>query len=227
MRIVQFRRTFNLSNQLSSRRLMLMLACALLIAFASQMAAAQAGRRGAQGNAASRTPASKSEDRRIQLLIAYSISEELAAWAKAEDFLDGLTARLEDAPQLKATVRGAMSRQEAVARAKDEQEVYVVWMRLEAEAPADPKGRPTALSSLGSLSVDFIVLKPGTAEIKSRDRVANQVPFAWTREQEGKKRSDKDPRLPHIADDSALTRTGRETADRILKAFELPIPLAP
>ncbi|HEY0004023.1 MAG TPA: hypothetical protein VGB17_04365 [Pyrinomonadaceae bacterium] len=215
-----------------SRSFVNSLLCALLFIFAGQAALGQSGRREAQRGGAARQPAiaaTEAEAIKISLLVTYSFSPEVASWGRPEDFVDGLMERLEAVHALKARRAGRLNRREATERAKEEKESFVIWVHLEERQP-DPRARRSALGHLGSLVVDLNVLKPATAETRHHETIFSQVSYAWTsgkKDRQGSKGDGNSGPQARVDDDAALQRAGRETADRVLKAFELPIPLAP
>jgi hypothetical protein len=129
--------------------------------------------------------------------------------------------RLQDSKRLQVASGGEMTRGEANKRAKNvETKTFIVLIELQGSGfDFDPLGRGTRLEDL---SINYIVLEPGTGKMKDQGRVhlrsvrggilggTRRLPSCY----------------PQATSDFefALVVAGIETAERIIRAFSLSLP---
>ena len=118
--------------------------------------------------------------------------------------------RLEEPESIRVEVtQGAMTRGDAIKRAKTEKDSYVVWLRLRDDAMGGRQGDPN------NLAVEYMVFSPITAKIFTSGSTYPQ------------NRNSTDilgRRTSGINGDYYLNRAAQEAADRILAKFSIRSP---
>lgn len=122
--------------------------------------------------------------------------------------LNAMVDRLEDHPNVKvARVDGHMSRSDAIRRAKAEEEAYVIFMELDMDGMAGAAG--------GQLRLSYWVYSPVTAKLKTSGQTYPQM---------YRNRSIiLNPRTSGIYGDYQVQEAARDAAERILRAFHVPV----
>lgn len=122
--------------------------------------------------------------------------------------LNAMVDRLEDHPSVKvARVDGHMSRSDAIRRAKAEEEAYVIFMELDMDGMAGAAG--------GQLRLSYWVYSPVTAKLKKSGQTYPQM---------YRNRSViLNPRTSGIYGDYQVQEAARDAAERILRAFDVPL----
>jgi hypothetical protein len=118
-----------------------------------------------------------------------------------------------------------MTRKEAIDRAKSEESenAYVVWLRLEVDTPDMERADAGMPLNPGCLYVSYTVYSPRTAKIKAQGKVyqrgyASNSCLART----GSPIPRREP--PHLPSGYRIQMAGSDAADRVLQAFNLPLP---
>jgi hypothetical protein len=123
---------------------------------------------------------------------------------------------LGDASDVVVTSAGrGMNRAEAVKRAKEETVRYVVWLQIGSEL-AD-SGKQPSKNSVDELYVSYTILEPGTAKFKQSGRSHHQI---YQTGRGGVSTANKNSPL---YSEYALKQAARETAERVLAAFEIKL----
>lgn len=137
---------------------------------------------------------------------------------------EGCAERLRKSPLLEVKAGGDMNRKEAIERAKTESETYVVWMELKLDKiggrSSDPDIGSNGVIDFDNLYVNYVVYTPGTAKIKTQGSVmqnANQVGNSRI----GIRIPRRGGRMPV---QYALEQAGHDAANRIMEAFQIPLP---
>lgn len=164
------------------------------------------------------------EPAQISLLVGSYASPMRQLPGMAEDLLQGaVVQRLRDSKSLKLGVEESMTRGEAHKRAKAATESYTLWLELRSSgADLDPTGRSARAEDF---YIQFAVLEPKTAKVKAQGNVHLRSPNSSRIGGIGIGRSL--PRCypqPSYAAEFAVIEAGIETAERIFRAFSLPIP---
>lgn len=122
-------------------------------------------------------------------------------------------------------VRKDMTRKEAIERAKSEESenAYVVWLRVEIDTPDMERADAGMPLNPGCLYVSYTVYSPRTAKIKAQGKVyqrgyASNSCLART----GSPIPRREP--PHLPSGYRIQMAGSDAADRVLQAFNLPLP---
>ena len=105
------------------------------------------------------------------------------------------------------------SETEAIKRAKEETVRYVVWLQIGSEL-AD-SGRKPSSNSVDELYVSYTIFEPGTAKFKQSGRSHHQI------YQTGRGGVSTPNKNSPLYSEYALKQAARETAQRILDAFEI------
>lgn len=202
----------------ASRKLsILSLACVLAALCVAQAATAQSGRRGtkkvspAPAEAAPAARPDKPEPRITSLIVfGHDIPRKRSKeWLSnyADLVTKGITRGLNERPGLLLGVvkGGRLKREEAFERAKREQGAYVLWFGYSA--------RPGLYDDYVSY-IDYVVLKPQTAEILTEGRVFPNRPKT-TADPGGIMRLPVPPRHSPPSIVTQLEDGGREIADRV------------
>src|ERR1051325_443424 len=118
-----------------------------------------------------------------------------------------------------------MTRKEAIDRAKsaESENAYVVWLRLEVDTPDMERADAGMPLNPGCLYVSYTVYSPRTAKIKAQGKVyqrgyASNSCLART----GSPIPGREP--PHLPSGYRIQMAGSDAADRVLQAFNLPLP---
>jgi hypothetical protein len=144
----------------------------------------------------------------VSVLVVYQLYNVMSSQYLTNAVLDGCLERLQKAMGLTARFGKEMNRKEASEAAKKSSDTYVLWLQLESES----FGQDTGRNSAQSYYVNYVLYSPGTDKSKSsghvyqRQRGVGQIPQG------------------DITAEYALKRAGRELADRVLGALNLPLP---
>jgi hypothetical protein len=106
-----------------------------------------------------------------------------------------------------------MNRSEATKQAKEETVRYVVWLQIGSEV-AD-SGRKAKKNEVDELYVSYLILEPGTAKVKQTGRSHHSI------YQTGRGGVSTPSKNSPVYSEYALKQAARETAERILTAFDI------
>jgi hypothetical protein len=130
--------------------------------------------------------------------------------------IDNCVRRLGDASEVIVTSAGrGMNRAEAIKRAKEETVRYVVWLQIGSEL-AD-SGRQQKKNQMDELYVSYTILEPGTAKFKQSGRSHHQI------YQTGRGGVSTPTKNGPLYSEYALKQAARETAERVLAAFDIKL----
>src|SRR5205809_2497553 len=152
---------------------------------------------------------------RLQLLVGVESRDPMSniPYYVTDTVIDNCVRRLGDAPDVMVTSAGrGMNRAEAIKRAKEETDRYVVLLQIGSEL-ADA-GKQPSKNSVDELYVSYVIFEPGTAKSKQSGRSHHQI---YQTGRGGVSTPDKNSPL---YSEYALKQAARETAERILAAFE-------
>lgn len=125
--------------------------------------------------------------------------------------LMAVTDRLDDSSAVRVVpVSGNFNRSDAIRRAKKEEAAYVVLLELEEES------RIVITTTIRETSIQYSVFSPTTAKLKAFGRTYPQVARGGGVILR--------PRRDDIYGDYQLQQAARHAAEKILKAFDLPLP---
>jgi hypothetical protein len=212
-------------NALCHRRTAALIAIVFAAAIVIQ---AQSGRRSKGGGATTTTAPSVSGPKtmekkpekpaRLQLLVGIDnrdITSNIPYYV-TDTVIDNCVRRLGDASDVVVTSAGrGMNRAEAVKRAKEETVRYVVWLQIGSEL-AD-SGKQPSKNSVDELYVSYTILEPGTAKFKQSGRSHHQI------YQTGRGGVSTPNKNSPLYSEYALKQAARETAERVLAAFEIKL----
>jgi hypothetical protein len=134
----------------------------------------------------------------------------------ADTVIDNCVRRLGDASDVIVTSAGSgMNRAEAIKRAKAETVRYVVWLQIGSEL-AD-SGKKPSKNSVDELYVSYIIFEPGTAKFKQTGRSHHQI------YQQGRGGVSTPNKNSPLYSEYALKQAARETAERVLAAFDIKL----
>ena len=189
---------------------------------------AQSGRRSNGGTTTTTTTPSVSGTKtvekkaekppRLQLLVGVDNRDAMSniPYYVSDTVLDNCVRRLGDASDVMVTSAGrGMNRAEAIKRAKEETVRYVVWLQIGSEL-AD-SGRKPSSNSVDELYVSYTIFEPGTAKHKQSGRSHHQI------YQTGRGGVSTPNKNSPLYSEYALKQAARETAERILAAFEIKL----
>jgi hypothetical protein len=155
---------------------------------------------------------------RLQLLVGVDNRDAMSniPYYVSDTVLDNCVRRLGDASDVMVTSAGrGMNRAEAIKRAKEETVRYVVWLQIGSEL-ADA-GRKASSNSVDELYVSYTIFEPGTAKFKQTGRSHHQI------YQTGRGGVSTPNKNSPLYSEYALKQAARETAERILAAFEIKL----
>ena len=211
-------------NAFYHRRTIVLIAILFAGAIVNQ---AQSGRRSNGGTTPTTAPSvsgSKTVEKkpekppRLQLLVGIDNRDPLSniPYYITDTVIDNCVRRLGDAPDVMVTSAGTgMNRGEAIKRAKEETVRYVVLLQIGSEL-ADA-GRKPSSNSVDELYVSYIIFEPGTAKYKQSGRSHHQI------YQTGRGGVSTPNKNSPLYSEYALKQAARETAERILAAFEIKL----
>ena len=188
---------------------------------------AQSGRRSSGGTTTPSAPSvsgAKTVEKkpekppRLQLLVGVDNRDPMSniPYYVTDTVIDNCVRRLGDAADVMVTSAGrGMNRAEAIKRAKEETVRYVVWLQIGSEL-AD-SGRKPSSNSVDELYVSYTVLEPGTAKYKQSGRSHHQI------YQTGRGGVSTPTKNSPLYSEYALKQAARETAERVLLAFEIKL----
>jgi hypothetical protein len=189
---------------------------------------AQSGRRSTGGTTTTTTAPSVSGPKtvekkpekppRLQLLVGIDNRDPSSSipYYVTDTVIDNCVRRLGDASDVIITSAGrGMNRAEAIKRAKEETVRYVVWLQIGSEL-AD-SGRQPSKNSMDELYVSYSILEPGTAKFKQSGRSHHQI------YQNGRGGVSSPTKNSPLFSEYALKQAARETAERVLLAFEIKL----
>jgi hypothetical protein len=196
--------------------------CLSLLVFCASVATAQSGRRlpKLSPKPQEKTPpkeATPEEDKParpqnkeplLQLTVVYQQASVMSPHFLTQAVMQGCLDRLQKSTDLKPQYGSEMNRKEASDIAKNSQNTYVLWLQLE----TDSFGPDTGRNSPQSYYVNYVLFTPGTGKGKTSGNVYQRQSGLGS--------------IPRgdITGEYTLRRAGRDLADRVLGALNLPIP---
>lgn len=131
----------------------------------------------------------------------------------SDTVLQACSRRLDDAQGVHVeVVSKEMTRSDAIKRARDEKQAYVVWLQLRADSFAGN-------SSLDSLYVEYTVFEPTTAKIKTQGNC-----YQGTYRTGGVISPRTSGRTNTVLTEARLKDAAQAAAERILKALDIALP---
>ena len=154
---------------------------------------------------------------KLQLLVSIENRDVLTnvPYYLSDTVLDNCVRRLDDATEIKATTAGrAMTRADAITKAKAEKEAYVVFLQIESDISPSAK---QAKNGPDELYVRYTIFEPVTAKIKQWGRTHQQI------YKTGRGGVSTTAKNSPLYSEYALKQAAKETAERVLEAFEIRI----
>lgn len=210
-------------NMLYRRRALLLV---VIILTCTAAAHAQSGRRSTNGTTTTapsvsgpKTVEKKPETApKLQLLVGIDNRDPRSniPYYVTDTVIDNCLRRLGDASEVIVTSAGSgMSRSDAIKRAKEETVRYVVWLQIGSEL-AD-SGKQPSRNSVDELYVTFTILEPRTGKFKQTGRSHHQIYQTGRGGVSAPTSSRNNPTYSEYA----LKQAARETAERVLEAFDI------
>jgi hypothetical protein len=199
----------------------------ILIFFAGTIVNAQSGRRSTGSTTTSTAPSvsgpkavekKPAQAPRLQLLVGIDNRDPMSniPYYVTDTVIDNCVRRLGDASEVIVTSAGrGMNRAEAIKRAKEETIRYVVWLQIGSEL-AD-SGKKPSKNSMDELYVSYTIIEPGTAKFKQSGRSHHQI------YQTGRGGVSTPTKNSPLYSEYALKQAARETAERVLAAFDIKL----
>jgi hypothetical protein len=194
----------------------------ILLVVISITGSAQSGRHG--GKPGAPTPSSAEakqgstkpqQTERIRLVIGTEgpSTSGMAPYYLSDTVLENCLARLADVNEVVATSAGKhITRAEAAKMAKDETNRYVVVLQVtDGLAGSSPQTRTSA----SELYVTYLILEPGTAKVKKSGRAHKSIYASGNVGVSGPARQSP------VYSDYSIKQAARETAEKILEAFDI------
>jgi len=187
-------------------------------------AVAQSGRRSTNPGTAPSVSGTKTTDKKgvvgRQLLLLVGIEEHNAPWTPsylADTVLDDCIRRLGDAVEVipKSLGRG-ITRAQAIERAKNEKEIYIVWLQLGSDLEDSGK---QSKKGPDELYIRYTIFEPETGKVKQSGRTHKEI----YRNGRGGVSASKSSKDNPIYSDFAVRQAAREAAERVLEAFEITL----
>ena len=213
-------------NPLYKRRVVFF---AAIIFVCASVTYAQSGRRSSGGGTTTTTPSvsgpktiEKKPEKppRLQLLVGIASREPSLniPYYISDTVIADCVRRLGDAADVIVTAAaGPMDRAGAIKAAKTETTRYVVWLQIGSEL-AD-SGKQPSKNSVDELYVTYTILEPETAKFKQSGRSHHQI-YQTGR---GGVSTPTSSRNNPLYSEYALKQAARETAERVLEAFDIKL----
>jgi len=209
--------------QMNSRqRLLQGLSIAIVLISIGITAAAQSGRRGGKSGAPTSSSleakpgSAKLQTERIQLVIGTEgPGTGNAPYYLSDTVLENCLARLAEVNEVVATSPGKhITRGDAAKMAKDETNRYVVLLQI-----TDGLGgsAPQTRSGASELYVTYLILEPGSGKVKQSGRAHKSIYPSGNVGVSGPARQSP------VYSDYAIKQAARETAEKILEAFDIKV----
>jgi hypothetical protein len=153
---------------------------------------------------------------RLQLLVGIETQMFIGTpYYLGDTVIDNCVRRLGDAADVNVTAaQKVMNRAEAVRAAKDEKERFVVWLQIQSDS--FDSGRQSK-NGPDELYVSYIIFEPVTGKIKQSGRSHQQI---YKTSRGGVSTSGRNSAL---YSEYALKQAARETAERVLSAFDISL----
>ncbi len=133
----------------------------------------------------------------------------------SDTVLDNCLRRLGDASDVISTSGGrGMTRSDAIKRAKDEKKRYVVWLQIGSDVRDSGK---QSKNGPDELYVNYTVFEPETAKIRQSGRTHHSI------YKTGRVGVSGPTRNSPLYSEYAMKEAARETAERILDAFDIKL----
>jgi hypothetical protein len=210
----------------SGRRLAALVLCALLLSAAAGMAAAQSGRKPPKRPTSPdplpptpseppiKQPEARDQKPKIPVVIVKYLPNINSSSIYSNVVIEGCARRLNDSAAVEVRAGKEMNRKQASDYAKSTEDVYVVWIQLQADV-ADMDRASIGYVDPRYLYVDYIVFAPGTGKQKTSGHV-----YQRSRRMGGARLPGNSPSVAEYE----LREAGRETADRVFDALGLARP---
>jgi hypothetical protein len=205
----------------------------VFLVFPASLIQAQSGRARSTAPPPSSTPSerpasaspTKPNPTRLSILVTkYIGSANLAIWTDAA--FRGMVQRLTESLDLIVEKEKELTRKQAIDLAKMKTDQYILWIKLEVDVPDTEKAAITPINP-GCLVIFYELFTPDSGKVKTLGKVYqpgyqsvctggvyNPSPFP------------SGPTPKHLPAEMTVKQAGRETADRIITALDLPLPRA-
>jgi len=209
-------------NMLCRARFFLSLTILLTCAIGS---VAQSGRRSTGGSTTTAPSVSgpKAVEKKpekppsIQLLVGVADPDAFTniPYYLSDTVLDNCLRRLGDASDVMATSAGrGMNRADAIRHAKEEKNRYVVWLQIGSDLTDSSK---QSKNGPDQLYVNYTIFEPETAKIRQSGRTHQSIYKTGRVGVSGPSKNSP------VYSEYALKQAARETAERILEAFDIKL----
>ena|SRR2546428_634802 len=178
---------------------------------------AQSGRRSSKST---EKTAKSAPQRRVPLLVSIEDRNQFSniPYYLADGALDSCIDRLRDAAEISVSSSAkGMSRADAAHRAKNEKEMYVVWLQIVSDIPANAK-QPK--KGADELYLRYTIFEPATARVTAEGRTHQPI----YRMSGGGMSAPTSSRNNPIYSEYALKQAAREAAEQVMRAFEITPP---
>jgi hypothetical protein len=160
---------------------------------------------------------------RIQLLVGVENRSPFLniPYYLSDTVLENCVRRLADSADIVPhTVGRGMERTDAVRRAKEEKEAYVVWLQVESDVVDSGRQQKEGPDEL---YVRYTIFEPQTGKVRQTGRTHKQI-YKTGR---GGVSTPTSTRNGPLYSEYALKQAAREAAEKIIEAFEVTIPKDP
>ena len=212
-----------------------LIACVLLVSFAAHVAEAQSGRRTEKRGASppvavpAETPApvkpqpKKPTGPQTPLLVAFDMAQSLdLTFLSPERVQTWVSKRLSDSSSLLVTEGGRINRKEAIERAKNSTETFVVWVQLEEGYYSVDQRSDSSRPNMENFRINYYVYSPVTG--KAKDSGVVYLNYRQSIVDLGRIRNEATC-YPNVrGNEYVLLQASLEVARRIMNKFDLPVP---
>ena len=211
------------------------MACVLLVILAAHVAQAQSGRRADKRGASPPVPVSvetpapakpqpkKPTEPQTSLLVVLDMAQSLdMAFHFPERIQTWIAKRLSDSSALAVTEGGKDNRKEAITRAKNSTDTFVIWVQLEEGYYSVDQRSDSSRPNMENFRINYAIYTPVTG--KAKDSGVVYLNYRQSIVDLGRIRNEATC-YPNVrGNEYVLLQASLEVARRIINKFDLPIP---
>jgi hypothetical protein len=153
----------------------------------------------------------QSKEPLIPVIIAYELPNMMSSNYLTNAVIAGCLERLQKSPDLRPQFGREMNRKEAADLAKASADTYVLWIQLDSDSFYSDRSN-TSRNDTQSYYVNYVLYTPGTGKHRTQGRVYQRQRGVLPIPRGG------------LAGEYTLKLAGRDLADKVLNALNLPLP---
>jgi hypothetical protein len=147
----------------------------------------------------------------IPVIVAHQLPNIMSSHMLTNAVIEGCLERLQKSTGLRAQFGREMNRKEASDLAKASADTYVLWLQLESDSFYSDRSN-TGRNDVQSYYVNYVLYTPGTGKNRTQGHVYQRQRGVLPIPRGG------------LAGEYTLKLAGRDLADKVLNALNLPLP---